>query len=406
MALSFLPLPKHALVSILLLALPAAGEKAQPDQFTPVVVAPLTASAQPFRGADGKYHVDYELMLTNTKPTTATLKKIEVLDAGKSSAVLASYEGDSLLPRLRTLVSTPAKSAEIEFNGTRLLLIDLTFDTRAQVPSRLEHRATVMAAPTPAPVPITPAQLTYTVASLDLQPKLLTIGPPLAGERWVAFNGCCGLDGAHRVSGQAVNGGIYFAQRFAIDWMRLDESGRLVHGDPANVHNFTAYDADVIAVADGMVVSILDDLDDQPPGKLPDVSTITLATVTGNHVVLDLGGGVYAFYAHMRNKSIPVVVGQRVKRGQLLGKLGNSGNTSAPHLHFHLMDGPSVLGSNGIPYVIDSFAFAGKIPPEKDEAAQTLEGSWGSALLPSAKPRQGEYPLDMDIVNFPTAPAH
>jgi hypothetical protein len=64
-----------------------------------------------------------------------------------------------------------------------------------------------------------------------------------------------------------------------------------------------------------------DTLDDQPPGKLPDVNTITLANVDGNQVVLDLGGGVYAFYAHLRKKSIPVTVGQHVKRGQLLGKL-------------------------------------------------------------------------------------
>jgi murein DD-endopeptidase MepM/ murein hydrolase activator NlpD len=178
-----------------------------------------------------------------------------------------------------------------------------------------------------------------------------------------------------------------------------------VHGDPKDVRGYTCYDADVIAVADGTVVSVLDNLEDQPPGKLPDVSTITLTTVTGNHVILDLGGGVYAFYAHMRKKSIVVHVGERVKRGQLLGKLGNSGNTSAPHLHFHLMDGISVLGSNGIPYVIDSFVLAGKIPPDDDEA-DDLKKSWSSALFPTAGARHDEFPLDLDIVDFPSAPTH
>jgi Peptidase family M23 len=392
---------KCALAALLLAALPAVGQNAEPDQFTPVLVSALTSSTQPFPGTDGKYHVDYELVITNSKPTTATLNKIEVLDAAQPSAAIVTYEGNSLVPRLRTLVSTPAKSAEIEFNGTRMFLIDLAFDTRARVPSRLEHRVTVMAAPTPAPVPITPALLTYTVAPIDLRMKVLTIGPPLAGERWVAFNGCCGVDGVHRGSGQSVNGGMYFAQRFAIDWMRLDEAGRLVHGDSADVHNFTAYDADVIAVTDGKVISVLDTLDDQPPGKLPDVSTITLVTVTGNHVVLDLGGGVYAFYAHMQKKSILVKVGQQVKRGQLLGKLGNSGNTSAPHLHFHLMDGTSVLGSNGIPYVIDSFALAGRMPSDKESEAQGIEGNWTRSLFPSARPQHDVYPLDLDVVNFP-----
>jgi hypothetical protein len=405
MAFSFAPLAKHALMPLLLL-LPAMGQGAAPDQFTPVTAAPLTSRSQAFLGTDGKYHVDYELVLTNTKPTPATLQKIEVLDAAQPSTVFATYQGDTLSPRLRTLVNTLAKSPEMEFNGTRLFLIDLTFDTPARIPSQLKHRVSVMAAPTPAPVPITPVALSYTVAPIDIDLKVLTIGPPLAGKRWVAINGCCGADGIHRVSGQAVNGGIYFAQRYAIDWMRLDEAGRFVHGDSADVRSYACYDADVLAVADGTVVSVLDNLEDQPPGKLPDVSTITLANVTGNHVILDLGSGMYAFYAHMRKKSVLVQVGQEVKRGQVLGKLGNSGNTSAPHLHFHLMDGLSVLGSNGIPYVIDSMAFAGKIPSDNNETeADDLQKSWSSALFPNATQRHEVFPLDLDIIDFPSAPA-
>jgi Peptidase family M23 len=412
MAWSFLSFTKDAVIPVLLLALPAAAQMAEsnhlaePDQFTPVMVSSLTRSTQPFLGTDGKYHVDYELLVTNSKPTPATLKKIEVLDASKPardpSAVLATYEDDALLSRLRTLASTPASSPVIEFNGGRLFLIDLTFDSRAQIPSRLQHHLDVLCAPTPAPMPVTPVALSYTVAPLDLRPRLLEIGPPLAGKRWMALNGCCGLTGAHRGSGQSVNGGIYFGQRFAIDWMRLDEAGRLVHGDPADVHNYADYDADVLAVADGTVVTMLDTLDDQTPGKLPDVNTITLANVDGNQVVLDLGGGVYAFYAHMRKKSILVAMGQHVKRGQVLGKLGNTGNTSAPHLHFHLMEGLSVLGSNGIPYVIDNFALAGKIPPDKDPATTDagVEGNFDSDLFSTASPRHGQLPLNLDIVNF------
>jgi hypothetical protein len=400
MALSFASLAKHALMPLLLL-LPAMAQESAPDQFTPVLVSPLTSSTQPFLATDGKYHVDYELVVTNAKPTTATLEKIEVLDADKPSAVIASYQGDTLLSRLRTMASTPPNNLQIEFNGTRMFLIDLTFDTRAQVPNRLQHHFEVMAAPTPAPMPVTPVALSYTVAPMALHPKVLEIGPPLKGQRWVALNGCCGLSAAHRGAGQSVNGGMYFGQRFAIDWMRLDEGGRLVHGDPADVHSYADYDADVLAVADGTVVTMLDTLDDQPPGKLPDVNTITLANVDGNQVVLDLGGGVYAFYAHLRKKSIPVTVGQHVKRGQLLGKLGNTGNTTAPHLHFHLMEGVSVLGSNGIPYVIDNFALAGKIPADKDPAmADSVEGSWSGDLFPNASPRHGQFPLNLDIVDF------
>ncbi len=396
------------LLATLLLALPANGQKPAPDQFTPVVVSPLTGSAQPFPGTDGKYHVVYELVVTNTKPTPATMKKVAVLDArsGNSHAVIASYEGDALVARLRTLANMPANSPEIEFNGTRLFLIDLTFDSRDQVPGRLQHLFALMGASGPAPTPMTPAALSYTVASLDLHPQLPEIGPPLAGDRWVAINGCCEISGAHRGSGLAANGWIYFGQRFAIDWMRLDEAGRLVHGDPADVHNYACYGVDVLAVADGTVVNVFNTLDDQPPGKLPDPKTMTIENVLGNHVVLDLGAGVYAFYAHLEKNSIGVVEGQHVRRGEVLGKLGNTGNTSAPHLHFHLMDGPSPLASSGIPYVIRSFALAGKIPADHDPAtASSLDENWSGDLFPSPRPRHGQFPLNLDIVDFPQTSA-
>ena len=66
-------------------------------------------------------------------------------------------------------------------------------------------------------------------------------------------------------------------------------------------------------------------------------------------------------YAHMQKDSVTVQVGDHVKRGQVLGKLGNTGNTSAPHLHFQLMAGPSALGAQGVPYLIDSFQLAGEV---------------------------------------------
>ena len=66
-----------------------------------------------------------------------------------------------------------------------------------------------------------------------------------------------------------------------------------------------------MAVADGTVVDTLNDLDDQKPGTLPDPSTINMQNVDGNHIVIDLGDGVYAFYAHLRKNSVLVSVGDR-----------------------------------------------------------------------------------------------
>jgi len=270
----------------------------------------------------------------------------------------------------------------------------------APIPGHLLHRIALLGGATPAPTPRTPLALAYTVAPLALVTKVQVIGPPLAGKGWVALNGCCEVTGAHRGSSKSVNGQIYFAQRFAIDWMRLDDRGLLVHGNPADVSNYSGYGADVLAVANGTVVSTLDNLDDQKPGTLPDPRTITLENVEGNHIVLDLGGGVFAFYAHLRRNSIKSSPGDRVKRGQVLGSLGNTGNTSAPHLHFHLMDSPSTLGSNGLPYVIDALEFAGEVSAVKFAEGANLEGKWNENVLRAPSPRHGQFPMDFAIINF------
>lgn len=384
---------------LLLLALPMTGlaPAKTPDQYTPVVAAPLTTSAQPVPGTDGKYHLVYELLLTNAQPVTAVLKKIEVLDSRHSSAVLASYQDSNLVSRLRTLANSGAGKPEIEFNGTRLFLIDLPFDSLAAVPSRIVHRFDLLGG---SPGATTPVPFTYTVAALDVTRHIPEIGPPLAGKRWVALNGCCETASIHRSSTQPVNGRLCLSQRFAIDWMQLDESGRLAHGNPSDVHSYTGYGANVLAVADGTVADLYNELDDQQPGKLPDPKTITLENVDGNHIVEDLGGSVYAFYAHLKKDSILVKPGQRIRKGQVLAHLGNSGNTSAPHLHFHLMDGPSVLGSNGIPYTFEKLALAGQIPSINDDVdLGTVD--FQRDLFPQPQLRQQQFPMDLAIIDFP-----
>ncbi|MGI9074303.1 MAG: M23 family metallopeptidase [Bryobacteraceae bacterium] len=388
------------LIALLLVALPASGGKPEPDEFTPLIASPLMANTQPFLGTDGKWHVVYELVLTNTTATPATLQNLRVFDAHHPSVTIAFYNGAELRAHLRTLANTAVAGPEIEFNGTRLFLIDLTFDSRDKIPDRLQHHVDVLAASSPGHRPTTPVPLSYSVAPFDLTQQVPEIGAPLAGKEWVALNGCCGMGGVHRTTGLPVNGRIYFAQRFAIDWMRLDEAGRLVHGDPSDVNNYSSYGADVTAVADGTVVETLNTLDDQTPGKLPDAKAITLANVDGNHIILDLGNGVFAFYAHLQKNSVRIAPGHKVKRGQVLGKLGNTGNTSAPHLHFQLMDGPSALGSNGIPYVIDGFTLAGQIPQAKFAAATGVEGNWRAGLLSQPSPRHQQFPLDLAIIDF------
>ena len=376
-----------------------ASQPNQPSlQWTSLVVSPLTAQAQPVLGVDDKYHAVYELEVMNTSPVVATLKQIVVLDGRDRDRVLATYGGSELLTRLRTLNNRQASLPAIELNGTRLVLVDVAFDSREAIPPRLLHRITLLGATGPAQT--VPSPLSYTAAPIALRRQVPVIGPPLAGKGWVAINGCCQPDVGHRSTALPINGRLYFAQRFAIDWMQLDDQGRVARGDLARVESYVGFGADVLAVADGKVVDTLNTLPEQVPPNLPDPKAINLDNALGNHVTVDLGNSVFALYAHLQPESITVKSGDRVRRGQVLGKLGNTGNTSAPHLHFHMMNGPT-MGSDGLPYLIDRFDVVGQIPLERAEAFYQFDGHWSNALLRQPSPRRNQFPLYMTIVDFP-----
>jgi murein DD-endopeptidase MepM/ murein hydrolase activator NlpD len=135
------------------------------------------------------------------------------------------------------------------------------------------------------------------------------------------------------------------------------------------------------------------------PGKYP--TNIPLDEADGNSVILDLGEQHYAMYAHMQPGRIQVRVGQRVGAGQLIGLVGNSGNSVAPHLHFQMSDRPSSLASNGLPYEIKEFQITGKSPGTKafDEAEEKGTPLAVSPISPAQQVKSA-MPLDQLVISF------
>jgi murein DD-endopeptidase MepM/ murein hydrolase activator NlpD len=197
----------------------------------------------------------------------------------------------------------------------------------------------------------------------------LVLGPPLAGRGWIPFQ-TPGDESPHRRSILKIAGRRWLAQRFAIDWGRVDASGRFVRegGDKHDNASYAAYGGVALAVADGTVVAVRDGLPDNRPADGTRATPILLDTVAGNYVILDLGGERYALYAHLQAGSLRVAKGERVRCGQPLGLVGNSGNSTAPHLHVHVCDAPAPLTCEGQPYVIDRFARAPATLSGEDEA--------------------------------------
>ncbi|MFF7793825.1 peptidoglycan DD-metalloendopeptidase family protein [Streptomyces sp. NPDC007991] len=184
------------------------------------------------------------------------------------------------------------------------------------------------------------------------------VQPPVTG-RWTALNSPADRTPSH--------GTHAYGQTYAIDVVAEPEPGArpgfsrlwpLARRNSA----FPAYGAPLLAVADGTVVRAADGQRDHLSRTSPlallylmvlEASVRDLSgagRVVGNHVVLDLGNGTYALYAHLQRGSLTVREGDRVTAGQQLARCGNSGNSTEPHLHFQLMDGPDLDIARGIPF--------------------------------------------------------
>jgi hypothetical protein len=271
--------------------------------------------------------------------------------------------------------------------------LDVPLSDADDLPARIAHRLTLHLPPG-LPLPETIVEMGGQ-AEVDLRPPVV-LGAPLAGERWVAVGSCC--DGPHRRAVQAIDGELHLAQRFAIDFNQLDADDRLFAGDRTLNPSYAGYGQPVLAVANATVVASVD----RYPDQIPEAPTgITLENAEGNHVILDLGDGRYALYAHLKPGSITVEAGEQVRQGQVLGELGNSGSSTGPHLHFHVMDAPSGLVADGLPYVFSDFELTGQIPP-LDETLALVEA--GEALPITAErvgSRHDALPLGRDVMTFP-----
>jgi len=153
----------------------------------------------------------------------------------------------------------------------------------------------------------------------------VAIDPPLAGEWAMLAGGRSTLVSHHYLVANVSN---------AVDFLRLDEEGSGYRGDPKREKAWYGFGEPVLAPADGTVVSVGDTHPDEPVGDIGQTPG------QGNHIVLAIGGGRYAVLAHLRQGSARVSKGERVRLGQQIAAVGDSGNSLAPHLHFHVQNSP------------------------------------------------------------------
>ena len=346
----------------------AAAPPATPSPFGLPFELTIPARPMPFMG-DGKTHLVYELHLTNFGAGELLVTKLEALNG---NLPLASFDGAALAGMIRQPGhAAVADSRAVPSGGRAVAFVWITLDAGVVVPTAIRHRVSAGG-----------QVLDGGVVSVSTTPAI-ALSPPLRGSNWFAGNGPANESG-HRRAMIPLNGHTSIAQRFAIDWVKLGPNGKTFDGDEKDNKTYFAYGNDVLAVADGMVASLEDGIPENVPGVTSRAVPITPETVGGNYVILDIGGGRFAFYAHMQPGSLRVKLGDRVRRGQVIGLLGNSGNSTEPHLHFHVTDGNTPLESEGLPYVIGAWE------------AMSAPGTW--------ERRQNQLPMLNARVRFPDKP--
>lgn len=322
-------------------ALITLGAVAVQAQIPPSIEFSVPKPPTVANGDEGAF-LSYELHVTNLTATPMTLRRVEVLDAATHSPVFTLADSALLRAVARPAPQVPAAERLQIGGGLRAYVYMWVPVDPNRVPARLEHRLTFRH-------DTTDVVLTGTV--IPVTRAAIAISPPIHGE-WAAFNGPSNVSG-HRRLVLALEGHTAIGQRFAIDFLQVDSSGSSHTGDPANNANYIAYGTELHAVADGIVAAVKDSIPQNVPGANSRAVTINMETVGGNFVAIDIGGGRYALYAHVQPGSLRVKVGDHVKRGQVVALLGNSGNSTEPHVHFEVADAPSFLAAEGLPYTTD-----------------------------------------------------
>jgi murein DD-endopeptidase MepM/ murein hydrolase activator NlpD len=383
----------------------AAPPAPPPDAYTPILIS-IEGAPIAFKMTDARYHMVYEVRLTNATSTDQPIDRFQIKDQDRKESLL------DLDPPGITQISAPGtctlSAGYLPPHDQCLLLIHISVDTLESIPKALAH---TLYRP---PLPDGALQPEPTITANVILNNVV-LGPPLADGRWLAYNGCC--TGSHRREIQSINNAWNLPERFAIDfYLMVAEVNRLAPEAGAPLLAYESFDRKALAVGDGTVVQISEKvIPDNPPGipAAPGPSPRPWDRY-GNYVVIRLNTppDTYVLYGNLEFRKVLVRVGEPVHRGQVIGLVGNSGDSKYPHLHFEVINRKtdSLMGAQGIPFVFSSFELYGQAKHSDDSQAPapTLEAIDRSPHLlinairadSDSIQRANEMPANLDFINF------
>ncbi|WP_308468368.1 M23 family metallopeptidase [Rathayibacter soli] len=343
-------------------------------------------TAQIVRGSDGANHVEYNLRLDNGFSGPVTLTSVTVVDPDGHD--LMKVDGARLAAATQSLFAGTS-SAVIAASAAAVVEVDLVLPTGKPVPAHVSNQIDYTLPAGPNAVIVERTQVDGITVRVD-RTSAVQIAPPLTGNGWLATSACCSPN-LHRDLRLPVNGRrVATPETFAVDWAKV-KGDRVYDGSGNTNQEFYGFGASVLAVADGTVVSAVDGIAESTPFE-PKAAE-SKESFGGNAVILKIDDGVYAFYAHLQTGSVTVHVGDEVKTGDVIGKLGNTGPSTGAHLHFGLLDSLDIVTGTSLPFVLTKATLTGTV----DFAAIT-----GDTLViaPESRILRKAYPLYATIVDF------
>jgi hypothetical protein len=350
----------------------------------------VPAAPVPVRAA-GRVTLVYELHVADSGSRALRLERLDVRDADRPDAAPVATYGRSELERDTKLIAPRgAPPPRALTTGVRAVIyIWIALDSSAAVPRSLTHHVVFADGSTADGAPVAVGSST----------DLVLASPVGAGDWWIGLGPSNTSDHRRSVIRVGEDTVPHLAQRFAVDWVKMDARGEYArdHRGRRNT-DWYGYGEPVFAVADARVTHVVDGIPDNTPGEGSRAVPMRVGTVLGNYVLLDLGGGAgngahrFALYGHLQPGSLEVKAGDAVHQGQVLGVIGNSGNSDGPHLHFHVTQAAdseaAPLRAEGVPFVLDSFTVVSHDP---ERVAQ-------HARLTAIGVHREELPVEGDVI--------
>jgi len=330
-------------------------------------------SPQPVTGSDGNTYMTYQIFITNLAVMPVTIDGIEV--SSREGGRLLAFNTEDLedYNRFRSVLGVMAAGQpprRINPAATMVAFVWLRVNAGGRVPDTLfqdfrfkkEANISIMSGSPAAP---DTDMVISGVPVPVIKKEPVEIGLPFRKGNWRCGNAPGTYVSDHQVL-VVRQGRLRNPQEWGFDFSEVDSAGNILPSpfpDTISRNMFYGYGESILAVADGRIVFVQDGVPENIPqanGSIRHATELNRKTYAGNWICLEIKEGIYAFYAHLQPGKIKVQKGQKVKKGQVIAFLGNSGNTPGPHLHFHLGDqfnehGGDLNGNQGLPFVFDRF---------------------------------------------------